>query len=765
MRSIPGTRPRASSGAGVVSRTALCAAMAALGVLTTAPGLAAQSDRPEVAALRFEGNQVVPDDSLRRAIVHEATRCRAFILTPLCWIGIEAVTNRYYFRARELDLDLLRLQVYYIERGYREVEVDTTLTRDEEEIAITFHIDEGRPVLVDSLEILLWEPIPDSSAWQGLPLRVGDPLSAIALDAARDSVAARLREEGHARADVLVNYFIPAEGYAARVTLDIDAGRRARFGAIEVTGNELLDDESVRRMLPFSERSRYRRSDVLEGQRNLYGLDIIQSAIVEEVRADAPSDSVIPVQVRVVEGDAHRVRTGIGWTTADCLTTEARWASRNFRGGARRLEVGARVSNLLARDVGSAACPQAGSGSFAQVNGRVGLELVQPWIFTPRNSLTAGAYVERQSLPGVFIRQALGLNVSLRRIIGRQANVTLSYEPQLTALEAAEVFFCQSFLACVPSDIRAFQSANWLAPIGLSVSRDERNSVLDPSQGWFGVLALEHAAGFTGSNFQFSRAVAEAAGYVPFGSNVGALRVRAGIVGRGSFEELGTDSQSDLVHPQKRFYAGGANSVRGFAENRLGPSVLTTNVAELLGVPEDSDSDEPACRPEQIRPFGCDPSRVPDDAFSPRAVGGTVVLESNLEIRFPIVSSVFQGVTFLDVGNVWLERGDVSLGDLEYTPGVGVRYFSPIGPIRVDVGYRFRGGQRLPVATSGVRPFDADIDDDDDRIEVRTASGDREPIPWVRTDDLTFLFRNAPFGEGRTFLSRLQLHFSIGQAF
>jgi hypothetical protein len=235
------------------------------------------------------------------------------------------------------------------------------------------------------------------------------------------------------------------------------------------------------------------------------------------------------------------------------------------------------------------------------------------------------------------------------------------------------------------------------------------------------------------------------------------------VVGRGRFEELGGDGRTDLVHPQKRFYAGGANSVRGFAENRLGPRVLTADVADLLGVPEEGG--EPACKPEEIQPFGCDPSDVPDDAFSPRAVGGSVVLESNLEVRFPIIASIFQGVTFLDLGNVWFERGELSLGDLEYTPGVGVRYFSPIGPIRVDVGYRFREGERLPVATSGVRPFDPERDDADDRIQVRTASGGQERIPWMRTNELTFLFRNALYGEDRSFWSRLQLHFSIGQAF
>jgi outer membrane protein assembly factor BamA len=549
------------------------------------------------------------------------------------------------------------------------------------------------------------------------------------------------------------------------VTLDVEAGPLARFGEIRVEENELLDDESVRRMLPFRAGSLYRRSQVLDGQRNLYGLDIVQSAVVEEMRSEATSDTLIPVRVRVNEGDLHRVRVGVGWTTADCLMTEARWTSRNFRGGARRLEARARLSNLLATDLAASACPQAGSGAFAKLNGQLGFELVQPWIFSPRNSLTAGAYVERQSLPDVFVREALGFNFGLRRTIGQRASLTFSYQPQLARLEAAEVFFCASFLACLPSDIAVFQSANWLAPLGIGVGRDRRNSVLNPSRGYLTVLDLEHAADYTGSNFEYTRVLGEATAYVPFGSRVGAFRLRAGVVGRGRFEGLGGLGELDLVHPQKRFYTGGANSVRGFAENRLGPRVLTVDVADLLGVPNVEDATTPPCAPEDIQPFSCDPSPVPDGEFSPRAVGGSAVLEGNLEYRFPMVSSSFQGVTFLDFGNVWLERRGVSLGDLEFTPGAGVRYFSPIGPIRVDVAYRFREGQQLPVATSAIRAFDPERDRDSDRIQVRTATGEREAIPWVRTNELTFLFRDAPYGASRNFWSRLQLHFSIGQAF
>ena len=81
-----------------------------------------------------------------------------------------------------------------------------------------------------------------------------------------------------------------------------------------------------------------------------------------------------------------------------------------------------------------------------------------------------------------------------------------------------------------------------------------------------------------------------------------------------------------------------------------------------------------------------------EGVFTPQPTGGTRVLEANVEFRFPITRQAFEGVAFLDLGQVWSEGEKVALGDLEWTPGWGVRYYSPIGPVRLDVAHRSSGG-------------------------------------------------------------------------
>jgi outer membrane protein assembly factor BamA len=142
----------------------------------------------------------------------------------------------------------------------------------------------------------------------------------------------------------------------------------------------------------------------------------------------------------------------------------------------------------------------------------------------------------------------------------------------------------------------------------------------------------------------------------------------------------------------------------------------------------------------------CDASGLRDRKFLPRPKGGTRLLEGSVEMRFPLGGVFWEGATFLDFGQVWDEDTTPRLDDLEFTPGFGVRYFSPIGPIRVDLGYRFQGGDYLRVVAN-----DIELDEGE----------------WVPTGDLILLDKPVLWGEelGRWTLKRFQLHLSIGQAF
>jgi hypothetical protein len=227
-----------------------------------------------------------------------------------------------------------------------------------------------------------------------------------------------------------------------------------------------------------------------------------------------------------------------------------------------------------------------------------------------------------------------------------------------------------------------------------------------------------------------------------FGDLVVASRVRGGWMGPRAFRDLLGEADVDprIAHPQKRFFAGGANSVRGFAQNQLGPRVLIVAVDDLV---EERNGDPPVCAVEEVLDLTCDASPLADGVFTVRPSGGSVLLEGSVELRFPVWGDNVDGATFMDFGQVWSSSSDLRLDDLEFTPGFGIRYQTPVGPVRVDLAYRASRAQNLRVVTS-----------------LRPDLGDA-----VQAGELALLEPSVTFGETERFYRRLQLHLSIGHAF
>jgi outer membrane protein assembly factor BamA len=180
--------------------------------------------------------------------------------------------------------------------------------------------------------------------------------------------------------------------------------------------------------------------------------------------------------------------------------------------------------------------------------------------------------------------------------------------------------------------------------------------------------------------------------------------------------------------------------VRGYWENQLGPRVLTVPSEELL-------DDEVGCTPGDLVDGTCDPSAAPIEAFRPRPLGGTTLLQANVEYRFPLWGTI-RGAVFVD-GAIVGERAGVLLteGSGAITPGFGARIATPIGPMRLDFGIRPSLTEELPVVTDFV-------DDDGVRHLVHL----QETRSWNPSEAQGGGFFNRA-------LSHLTLHLSIGEAF
>ncbi|HEX6590199.1 MAG TPA: BamA/TamA family outer membrane protein [Longimicrobiales bacterium] len=755
----------------------LCGAAAASLTLLAAGAASARAQEPatafdslalhsgaEVQEVRFAGEQAIRAAQLASAIRTREEQCT--LLAALCWLGFGV--EEYYLDPEVVAADVLRLRLYYYERGYRQARVTPAVERVEDGVDVVFTIEEGEPVRVAGIA-LGGDAEPVAPVLKpATPLVEGAPLDLSLLQEARDTLQARLRDRGYAQAEVLAGYLIPTDSpHVARVSFDVYPGQPMVFGRVRVDYGANRDSSAVspriiRRLLTFRPGDVFRESEVVASQRQVYALELFTHVSIVAHPDSANGDS-IPVTVSINIGDVHRVRTGVGINSLDCVNAEGRWISRSFMGGARRLEVGGRIANVLADELryGDAdlPCADAGTGIFGTLNGSVNVDFVQPWFLGPRNALGVGLGVERRSVPGVFVRDSRGGYVSFTHQLAPRTSATVGYRPALTSfLEGDDPFFCISFLACDDASVELLREPHWLAPLTVAFVHDASNAVFSPSDGFIVRLDGEIAASATGSAFQYARVAAEAASYIGLpGTFVLATHLRPGWAE--SLARAGGEQQLGL-HPQRRFFAGGPNSVRGFAQSRLGPKILAVNGTELAEPVVDGGA---GCVASDINDGSCDAQDVNPGVFDPRPTGGNLLLEGSVELRYPIWGPV-RGVVFVDAGQVW--NDEIDTGSLAWTPGLGVRYYSPIGPIRIDVGYNPTGAEVLPVRTTLVCV--RVLDDQGDEVDcVDPAPGVYYPPNLLaNTNELRSLDPVSWEPRGKWYdLDRFQIHFSIGQAF
>lgn len=668
--------------------------------------------------LAFAGNRALDDYTLSTAIA--TTNSGWFARNPLVrWLGMG---EKRYFDELEFRRDVVRLLLLYRQSGYMTAVVDTSVVRTTKDAYITFRIHEGEAVRVARLELRGLEGITDTLALRrALPLQVGDPFNRFLLQASADTIVSRLRNNGYPYAEVLRNFDSEAGALRAEVTLEAIPGPLMRVGEVAIHGLDKVDTATVRGMLSVHPGDRFRQEALYQSQRGLYGMGVFRSANVVLVDSLGTSDSTVRVLVQVQEGPQHQVRLGGGYGSVDCFRAQTGWTASDFLGGARTLELSARLSKI-----GGGAPPLSTKNPlcypfFAHwkpdtLNYSFGATLRQPAFISRAHTATVGLFAEKRSEAQVYTRQAVGMNADVTINARRQIPVTLGYGYSFGSTTAAAAIYCRFFLLCDATSQAFLKERRGFGAVTITAVRDRVNNPLDPSAGSLVTGTLLHASRLVGSHspYEFNRAEVEVSHYYSIGRRtVFAWRVRSGTI---LPQKITLSGQSvGYVPPDQRFYGGGPNSVRGYGRNGLGPRVYISDNITINGV---------------------------DTTFNDvksAATGGNSAFVLNAELRFP--SPVFaQRVRlglFIDVGQVW-ERGDelAAIQGVRVTPGAGVRFTTPLGPVRVDVaynGYPPEAGPLLYQATP------------DSIIQVRPSY--------------------APPGPGKTLWSRLVLQLAVGQAF
>ncbi len=540
-----------------------------------------------------------------------------------------------FFNPRQFQADLYRIIAFLSDQGWPRAKVDKVdIVRDAEDKAvdITVHVDQGAPVVIDRVETFGFDVLDardQQSVQRRINLAAGRRRVQGDVRRTRSATLGVLQERGYAYAAVNV---LEAEGSEpGHVALYVIAepGPQATFGRITVRGNDGVSDGRVKSLLSMKEGQQFRISRVVDSQRRLYNREIFQFVSIN-AEPGGPIGAPVPVDIVLTQAKPRRLSITPGYGSEERARITTTLRHLNFFGGARTAMATLRYSSL---DRGFRA------------------NIEEPSLFRRGVSMSVGGSYWIANEPAYDLTTKGGRVTFAKtyersdRVRRRQAVTTLSttlvneYEDyRISEAALADPTFYDELIA-LGLNPNTGEGSGQLLAMAFDAQHNTTPNLLDARRGYLIQLHVEQAGRWLPGDFNYVEYSAEGRKYQTVGNVVLAGRARVGTIDAPGV--LATN-----VPFFKRYFLGGSSSLRGWGRFEVSP--LT-----MLGQP----------------------------------IGGHSMFESSGEVRIPVVGQL-SAVLFVDAGNVWYESFDINLDDLRVSAGPGLRYRTPIGPVRVDLGYQ-----------------------------------------------------------------------------
>jgi outer membrane protein assembly factor BamA len=543
----------------------------------------------------------------------------------------------------QVQVDGDRIRGKYLRQGYLDVDVRPRVERAGDATTVIYDIEEGvRATTRVVIRGLPADPdITREKVRKAIPLADGAPFSYAAYDAAKESLMRVIEDAGYAHAKLETTVYADRSKREAVIVLDYTPGPKCVFGPITVTGVSGGLADAVRERVQFAQGDQYSTRAIAATQRALYALGRFSTVQVQPAKNDNP---VVDVAVSVTEGSRRMIELGGGFGL-DPQAYEVRGrAGYQIAGWPYQLDtatVDLRPAYAIMRE----------SGEYVpRIRALAKIERQDVlWTYSRGEVEVGYNYLATLPFTSYGPRARLGFSTPLIR-----PRVNLRVGWGIERLDFREIS---------PAIDPALQMQLGLdrpQRVGVytqALSVELRDHPIQPTQGAYAEVRVSEGTKFAGSAYDYVQIVPDLRGYVPLWRPTGTVlagRARAGAI----YGEIPVT---------ERLFSGGASSHRGFGERVLAPFVLE----------EDGDD-------------------IP--------YGGGAMLELGLEARTRIGTLrkiPIGGVLFLDGGDVTERVSQIDLGKLHWAAGLGIRFHTIVGPVRVDLGYRLnRVGELEPGGTS-----------------------------------------------------------------
>lgn len=608
-------------------------------------------DEPQVKRVEISGNLAYDDKTLKSLI---RTRGKSFFRP---WRDAP-------LRSDFLRFDQVVIQDFYRRHGYLSARVESVVVgrADGDEVSVRFALVEGPRAFVQSIDFFGPSAAEEEILRGVIPLSAGRPFDYPQLEVSRLAIDSVYAERGHVA--TAIRDSIERVGDDVRVRFEIDPGPVAILRTTVVEGTQATKPGFVAREVTLRPGETLARSKLLRSQQRIYDSGFYNDVEFATGAID-PATRETDLIVSVRERRQGWVDAGVGYGTEDQARLTAQVGQRNFfRDGVRGVVTG----RLGIRAKTKPQFPYA-EDLFVGKR-RADVSLSRDWLLGFHVRGTVGAYAEkvpRFETETKIPLSAFGASGGLRYDLSRWSNVSLLYEVRRVESDSARL------VTQVGNPLSRYTTNR----IVLSVGRDTRLDLFDPRRGSVVTASAEFAGGVLRGNSQFLKLSSSATAYRPRGAWLTvAARGRWGLLtsrGQGPEEALLDQlSDLDLIPQDDRFRTGGGSTVRGYQEDEIGTIVVFTK----------NDTTGVVTRTEEQR-------------------GGAYLLQMNAEVRARMTGFLGAAV-FVDGGGVWERASDLSLRrffslangagykDMRWTAGAGVRIATPVGPVRLDYGWKLR---------------------------------------------------------------------------
>lgn len=574
------------------------------------------------------------------------------------WGLFSFITSTGYFKKDRMENDIQKIKALYFDNGFIKIviaEPEIELDDKKRRMTITIRISEGDQYKISSIDFTGNQVYDSNTLQKKITITPGTIFNKTKLESDIAAASSIYSESGYALVSVIPDLIPNDNDKTVQVLLKVEEGDKYRVGRIEVLGNTKTRDKVIRREVRFAEGEIFDSAKLKRSYERINNLNFFET--VEMDPKPKYEDKTVDIDVKVKERATGFFSIGGGYSSIDQFIITTDITQGNLFGKGQYIKLKGELS---------------GRSSLYELSFR------DPWFRDKPIAFSTGLYNTKRDYID-YSKKALGFYVGFGKDLSEywRGDITYTFEratilnviEDATVSQSACAAKCKDWdVACInacglpgtssieesstPSIIKDQVGTKITSSISSSITKDTRNNYLDPTRGSRNSLSLTFA-GFGGDN-TYVKSLIDSGWYFPVGETTFMVRGRFGYA---------TGFLGQELPVYERFYVGGLYTIRGLGFGEAGP--------------RETDND-----------FDAGPAGSVQDKLGV-PIGGTQQLIFNTEYIFPVFPEAkFKGLVFFDAGDA--ADSLTELTKLRYTTGFGVRWLSPVGPVRIEWGYNIQ---------------------------------------------------------------------------